>query len=609
MSTSLKKYFPSGTPIHWRVSKEGYNTKEGDLTLLDDKTLNITLTRDWLRNIGTNVGGQQYGWALLQRPDGTTHDEELIGPGDYDSTEYPDDVLVNVHFMTHANGGDVYINSIYFPKFLCRNVFTFAENDINNLELESPRGGDTNDEDIYLKLEDKWPIWRDVAGGGNLIIHGHPEPRTITETSPYGNYLYIKAFGVSSSLSPLDFTNVNKAVIKCKAPIIEIFNADDLIDASKMFGDDSNTTSSSVNISITTKEKSSLKNMEMMFSHCNKLEHFEIPDTSLVENMNSAFRSCNLLKENIDLDISHCTNLNNAFSGIGSSAITLRNGGVPVSMDHTFFGCENLQVINIVDIHPTTLRGAFYGCTSLSSIPQINTTDATDMSQMLYGCTNLTSIPQLNTSKVTDMRYMFGHCESLTSVPDMDTSNVTDMTEMFVDCYKLTSIPQLNTSKVTDMNHMFDYCKSLTSVPDMDTSNVTNMHFMFFACYNLIAAPQLDTSKVTDMHDMFGSCHNLKSVPQLDASSITSIESFAGISSIFSGCYELTDFGGFANLKVDLDMGSCEKLTHESAMNIINNLAKVSVSRTLKFARATYNTLSSAEIAKATYKGWTISVA
>lgn len=285
--------------------------------------------------------------------------------------------------------------------------------------------------------------------------------------------------------------------------------------------------------------------------------------------------------------------------------IEIINSSHITDFEFVFANMKHIKTVSVDTSGATTLIQMFAD-SAIENSPLLNTSNVTNVMGMFYNCTNLKYIPQYDFSKVTDMSYMFGHCESLTSIPDMDTSNVTDMREMFVDCYNLTTIPKLNTSKVTDMHNMFDYCKSLTSVPDMDTSNVTNMSCMFAVCKNLISAPQLDTSKATDMHDMFSGCNNLKSVPQLDASSITSIQSFAGISSIFSMCYELTDFGGFINLKVDLDMGSCKKLTHESAMNIINNLAPVSVSRTLKFAKTTFDTLTPAEIAKATNKGWKI---
>ena len=68
---------------------------------------------------------------------------------------------------------------------------------------------------------------------------------------------------------------------------------------------------------------------------------------------------------------------------------------------------------------------------------------------------------------------MFNGCSSLTSIPQMDTSSVPDMSSMFSGCKSLTSIPQMDTSSVTDMGYMFLYCFSLTSIPLLDCSSIT----------------------------------------------------------------------------------------------------------------------------------------
>ncbi len=109
----------------------------------------------------------------------------------------------------------------------------------------------------------------------------------------------------------------------------------------------------------------------------------------------------------------------------------------------------------------------------------------TDMSYMFYECTSLQSIPQLDTSSVTNMSDMFLGCYSLQSIPLLDTSSVTDMSVMFYECTSLQSIPQLDTSSVTNMSGMFLGCTSLQSIPLLDTSNVTNMNGMFLGCYSL----------------------------------------------------------------------------------------------------------------------------
>ncbi len=89
----------------------------------------------------------------------------------------------------------------------------------------------------------------------------------------------------------------------------------------------------------------------------------------------------------------------------------------------------------------------------------------TNFSYMFYGCYSLQSIPQLDTSSGTNFTYMFYGCYSLQSIPQLDTSSGTNFSSMFRDCYSLQSIPQLDTSSGTNFSYMFgivayglDYC-------------------------------------------------------------------------------------------------------------------------------------------------------
>ena len=86
------------------------------------------------------------------------------------------------------------------------------------------------------------------------------------------------------------------------------------------------------------------------------------------------------------------------------------------------------------------------------------------LQQLFDGCSSLTSVPELDTSQVTGMRAMFSNCSSLTSIPALDTSQVTDMLSMFSNCSSLTSVPALDTSQVTGMRLIFFGCSSLESV-------------------------------------------------------------------------------------------------------------------------------------------------
>ena len=114
-------------------------------------------------------------------------------------------------------------------------------------------------------------------------------------------------------------------------------------------------------------------------------------------------------------------------------------------------------------------------------------TNITNMSKMFYGCNSLSSLPDIskwNTSNVTDMSGMFYECESLSSLPDIskwNTSNVTDMSEMFSGCNLLILLPDIskwNTSNVENMNEMFNECNSLISLPDFSKWNTSDVNFM-----------------------------------------------------------------------------------------------------------------------------------
>lgn len=142
-------------------------------------------------------------------------------------------------------------------------------------------------------------------------------------------------------------------------------------------------------------------------------------------------------------------------------------------------------------------------------LPNINTSNVTNMLYMFKGASNLTSVPLFDTSNVVTMEDMFYGCTNLTEVPLFNTSNVTTMLGMFCDCINLTTAPEFNTTNVKSMYNMFLRCKKLVTAPMMDTKNVTSMMNMFYQCENLVNIPLYDTSVNVNMNNAFGSCLNL----------------------------------------------------------------------------------------------------
>lgn len=176
----------------------------------------------------------------------------------------------------------------------------------------------------------------------------------------------------------------------------------------------------------------------------------------------------------------------------------------------------------------------FYGCSSLITVRELDTSKATGFGCMFYGCSSLVTVPKFTTSKVTDMQYMFYGCILLLSIPDFDTTNVTDMSHMFYSCKSLATIPLLNTSSVTDMSQMFYECTSLITIPEIDFSKVTDISSMFYECLSLDTIPRLNTDKATKCQYLFYNCKSLKSVSLINLSQVTDI------SYLFYGCSSLT---------------------------------------------------------------------
>ena len=176
-------------------------------------------------------------------------------------------------------------------------------------------------------------------------------------------------------------------------------------------------------------------------------------------------------------------------------------------------------------IQPTTTKGWFSGCSKLAGVEglsKLDTSKATDMSEMFSECSDLTSldVSKFNTANVTNMSFMFYNCSSLTSldVSRFATGNVTNMSGMFSQCAGLTSldVSKFDTSSVTNMSEMFHGCSDLTplDVSKFNTAKVTDMSRMFSRCSGLTSldVSKFDTAKVTDMISMFQGCSGLTSL-------------------------------------------------------------------------------------------------
>ena len=271
-----------------------------------------------------------------------------------------------------------------------------------------------------------------------------------------------------------------------------------------------------------------------------------------------------------------------------------------VTRGYRFFdGALNLSAIG--DLVFGNVVDAQYMFSQAISLQTIGSFTINSDGCLIYGlfsqCQNLSNIGSLNI-KPDDCRYMFHYCGKLQSVPLFDTSSATYVSGMFNSCTSLTTIPLFDFSSVTEATEIFANCTSLKTIPQFNFSKLQQAQSMFLDSTSLESLPELDFGNVRMADQMFG----------------------------WSEFPNLTTIGGFKNFKPACGtfIGSCNNLTVESLMNIINNLWDWSGSssgvitfedgteydygtdHSLSFGETNLAKLTDEQKAVATNKGWNL---
>lgn len=150
--------------------------------------------------------------------------------------------------------------------------------------------------------------------------------------------------------------------------------------------------------------------------------------------------------------------------------------------------------------------------------------------------------------------------------------------------------------------HLFDYYngESIDAlIAYNDTENVENMAYMFYQCSTLTTIPLFDTSKVTSMSSMFYNCKNVTTIPAFNTSNVTNTNN------MFSFCSKLTEIHMYG-MKVNFSISDSTKFTREALVEILNNLATVTSTKTLTMGATNLAKLTVEDKAIATNKGWTL---
>ena len=161
--------------------------------------------------------------------------------------------------------------------------------------------------------------------------------------------------------------------------------------------------------------------------------------------------------------------------------------------------------------------------------------------------------------------------------------------------YPLEKLPDLlEADKITNAEGMFGVCELIKTIPNINTSNVTNMSEMFYACILLETLPKLNCSNVERINSVVTNCAKLQNI--------------GGFENL-GQAYKTTMDANYYYYKLALSFNN--NLTHDSLMNVINNLYDIKSKgcnpQSLVLGSTNLAKLTAEEIAIATEKGWTVS--
>lgn len=180
-------------------------------------------------------------------------------------------------------------------------------------------------------------------------------------------------------------------------------------------------------------------------------------------------------------------------------------------------------------------------------------------------------------------------------------------------------LPELTVITRVNMNNFFDGMSNLTELKINMMNNVNLAYHLCYGCSLLKTIELKNTTNIRNMKEAFYNCTSLETLYAFNGSSLNYIER------MFQNCTNIKYVGGIIDIgkayettasenyvNYTLYFGNATQLTHDSLMNIINNLYDIKTKgvKPQKLVLGTKNLLeklTSEEIAIATEKGWTLS--
>lgn len=230
----------------------------------------------------------------------------------------------------------------------------------------------------------------------------------------------------------------------------------------------------------------------------------------------------------------------------------------------------------------------------LKGIPCFDFSESTYLVSAFTYCYTLLCLPPLDLPLASDFRNAFFGAKRISKVT-INAPLATNVNAMFRMCYALKKV-DLTFGALTDVSYMFQTDIHLEEVSNLNFSSVTTFAYFFQEAASVKKFSNLDFTKFTT-NNLITSLYNLEEIKNVRLSANT----FQ-----FTTCYKLREVENLGPFYTSFDLSNCQCLTHQSLINIINELETVTTSQKLTLGGTLLAKLTDSEKQIAINKGWTL---
>ena len=250
-------------------------------------------------------------------------------------------------------------------------------------------------------------------------------------------------------------------------------------------------------------------------------------DIIIADNLTSAYQICRgntSLTSFKSIPLPLVTTLKFAFYTCSSLTDLDVSGFTGVtSLEQAFRGCDILQSFDATPFtNVTNIYGAWRDCYTLTTFDTTPLTSATAASYAWDGCTGLSSFNTAGLISVKTAVASWMGCENLSVFDGSPLISLIDISSAWRDCTKLTKFDTTAFTSVTNANFSWYGCNRLVHFDSSGLVSIVELKQAWYICTQLYCMTALNTTSITENNrtQLFAGCNSLQ---QPDTAAVTDL--------------------------------------------------------------------------------------